>query len=116
MFDWHNEEHAANPKRRVSQLVNRGRPLGIILAEIATCTPLCRRCHMAEDRRMLSVHNTRLLGERNPKAHLAEQDVLEIRRRATVGDVNKHELAGEFGVTSGTIGRLLNRTLWKHLP
>jgi len=115
MFDWHNEEHVAHPDRRVGHLVNRSRPLAIILAEIATCIPLCRRCHMAEDHRMRRVRNTRLVGERNPKARLTEQNVLEIRRRAAVSDINKRELEREFRVSRHTIANVISGRSWKHL-
>lgn len=51
MADWHNVEHLQFPERRVCALTSRGRPIDVIAAEIAVCTPLCRRCHMLVDGR-----------------------------------------------------------------
>ena len=37
---------------RISAMVNTGQAIGSIEEEMARCTPLCRRCHMAEDGRL----------------------------------------------------------------
>lgn len=53
-IEWHNPEHV-NPSRqryRISDMVQSPRSIAAIKAEIARCTPLCRRCHMAEDGRL----------------------------------------------------------------
>lgn len=52
--EWHNPEHVElkRPHMRISQMVTHGAPLRSIGAEMARCTPLCRRCHMAEDGRL----------------------------------------------------------------
>lgn len=51
-IDWHGEHHHAQPKRRLFEMANHDYALQTIADEIARCTPLCRRCHMAEDGRM----------------------------------------------------------------
>lgn len=67
--EWHNAEHVAlNRQRfRISRMVTSGVPIEAIKAELARCTPLCRRCHMAEDGRLaaLAVHQF-------PKGHRGE--------------------------------------------
>jgi hypothetical protein len=52
-IEWHNPEHVELGRQlyRISSLVRRA-SLASIATEIARCTPLCRRCHMAEDGRM----------------------------------------------------------------
>lgn len=54
-IEWHNPEHATVPGRasyRISNMASAGRTVADIQAEMARCTPLCRRCHMAEDGRL----------------------------------------------------------------
>lgn len=56
--EWHNPEHVELNRQayRISALVQGGRPLGVIQAEMDRCTPLCRRCHMIEDDRLSHFH------------------------------------------------------------
>lgn len=53
-IEWHNPEHVDQNRQdyRISRLANRGAPVATIRAEMDRCTPLCRRCHMAEDGRL----------------------------------------------------------------
>jgi hypothetical protein len=50
-IDWHHEDHTREPHRRVSRLVGAASRERID-AEIARCTPLCRRHHMEADGRL----------------------------------------------------------------
>jgi hypothetical protein len=52
--EWHNPEHVELGRQnfRISSLAHSGKPIADIEAEIARCTPLCRRCHMVEDGRL----------------------------------------------------------------
>lgn len=52
--EWHNPEHVEMNRQgyRISSMVARGRTVDAIRAEMARCTPLCRRCHMTVDGRM----------------------------------------------------------------
>lgn len=52
--EWHNPEHVElNRKRfRISAMAGATRSLAAIQNEMSRCTPLCRRCHMAEDGRL----------------------------------------------------------------
>lgn len=49
-IEWHNPEHAAEPNRRIARMT-RAPYFSVqkVLAEIAVCTPLCRKCHRRED-------------------------------------------------------------------
>ena len=51
-IDWHNPDHIHRPTERIGTMRTRNRRLDLVKAEIARCTPLCRRCHMAEDGRL----------------------------------------------------------------
>lgn len=50
--DYHSEDHHERPHRRIGDMVSGGYTLASIKAEIARCTPLCRRCHMLRDGRL----------------------------------------------------------------
>jgi hypothetical protein len=53
-IEWHNPEHVKLNRRhyRISHMASNGRPVNEIQDEMTRCTPLCRRCHMAEDGRL----------------------------------------------------------------
>jgi hypothetical protein len=55
---------------------------------------------------------SRIYGERNHKAKLSYEQVLEIRRRFAV-EQNKSQLAREFGVHHSNIRRIVNGETWK---
>jgi hypothetical protein len=55
MLDFHNPEHVLAPDRRIGRMIGIPKSISEIQAEINRCTPLCRRCHMAEDRRMIDL-------------------------------------------------------------
>lgn len=59
---------------------------------------------------------SRLKGEKHGRAKLAEEDVIEIRRRVSVG---KHgiqtKLGKEFNVSQTLISKIANRQRWTHL-
>lgn len=52
--EWHNPDHVRLNRRkfRIGDMAGRGKSIEAIQQEMADCTPLCRRCHMAEDGRM----------------------------------------------------------------
>lgn len=66
--------------------------------------------------------NSRLRGERVNTAKLTVDDVREIRRRYESrtrfqrGDGTQIRLAKDFGVTQTTIGRIVLRKSWSHVP
>lgn len=51
-IEWHHDDHPNKPHDRVSSLAAQGKPISRIDAEIARCTPLCRRCHQELDGRL----------------------------------------------------------------
>lgn len=53
-----------------------------------------------------------VIGSRNIKAKLTEDDIREIRR---CNDMKKIELAKKYGVSYSTIKRILNKSSWKHV-
>lgn len=73
---------------------------------------------LSGDRIFLKRHPELVQGERNPKAKLTAQDVVEIRRRYAAGGVMQKELAAEFGVQTQTIYCIIHRKKngWRHIP
>jgi hypothetical protein len=68
-IEWHNPEHVElNRERfRIGDMIRGHRTLEAIQTEMDRCTPLCRRCHMAEDGRL---HRFIVVAERpKPKSH-----------------------------------------------
>lgn len=53
-------------------------------------------------------------GEKNPRAVLTQENVLEIRRRRAQGEPGSL-LAEEFNVTQGTVCDIHKRRTWSHL-
>ncbi len=53
-IEWHNPEHVELNRRqfRIGSMAHRHYSIKAIEAEMRRCTPLCRRCHMAEDGRL----------------------------------------------------------------
>jgi len=57
--------------------------------------------------------SARTLGERNVKSRLTPEQVSQIRTRSSE---RWQKLAKEFAVTDVTIGHIVRRQTWKHLP
>lgn len=53
-IEWHNPEHVERNREhfRIGRMVSFGKAIAAIKREMSLCTPLCRRCHMAEDGRL----------------------------------------------------------------
>lgn len=53
-IEWHNPEHVELKREhyRIGTMASRGYPREALQEELQRCTPLCRRCHMAEDGRL----------------------------------------------------------------
>jgi hypothetical protein len=115
-IEWHNPEHVEQNRQdyRISRLVQQPRSIEAIKAEMERCTPLCRRCHMAEDGRLRSFSATTQPGETNGRAKLTEDDVREIRRRHAAGE-RKAALAREYRVTHRTIHLAIIGETWRHV-
>lgn len=54
-------------------------------------------------------------GEHNYTARLTRNDVQTIRKRYIKGNITYQQLADEYGVTIGHIGRIINRQQWAHV-
>lgn len=79
-IEWHNPEHVELNRRnfRIGSMVTQGRSVEAITAEIARCTPLCRRCHLIEDGRLPAI--ARVAGPR-PCAECGQPSLLLSRGR-----------------------------------
>ena len=60
---------------------------------------------------MLSKGRDKMVGSRNNKAKLTEDQVADIRK----SDKSKYELADIYSVSVSTIKRIKNNTLWRHV-
>lgn len=113
MADFHSPEHVANPNRRVCRMVGRGVAVESILAEIARCTPLCRRCHMVEDERLglLPVGGA---GEKNGNSKLTWAIVRHIRSvDHPMSPAERREIAHRYGVHETSISHVIHGKTWR---
>ena len=53
-------------------------------------------------------------GSRHGLAKLTEPDVIEIRRRAAAGEMQR-DLAAHYGVSQSTVSRIIARGIWIHV-
>ena len=60
-------------------------------------------------------HGTSGKGEQNSMAKLTEKDVLAIRAKYKKGVYGYIRIAKEYDVLSGTIQKIINREIWKHI-
>lgn len=60
------------------------------------------------------IHGTALLGSRNHKAKLIEDEVRAIRRLSGLGHT-KADIAGRFGVSRQIISRIIDSQTWRHI-
>lgn len=56
-----------------------------------------------------------LYGERNTEAKLIKKQVMRIHRLYKAGGVSTYELADQFGVSQGTIWKILKGHRWEHV-
>ena len=98
-IEWHNPEHVERNRKafRISSMRASGVSIEGIQAEMDRCTPLCRRCHMAEDGR---------LSELRRNARLADD------RRAAVAP----KPCGECGRPYKPLSRGLCKPCYRRLP
>ena len=66
--EWHNPEHVELRREtyRIGQMITFWRSVQEIEAELRRCTPLCRRCHMVEDGRIMNLNRGRPVQEPKP--------------------------------------------------
>lgn len=60
-------------------------------------------------------HTSDKRGEKHHRAELTNKDVLEIRKLYATGDYTQKELSVMFDQTRRNIGKIVNRTNWKHI-
>lgn len=56
-----------------------------------------------------------VLGRKNKRAKLTEEDVISIRKFYSKGSISQKELATMFGTSVSGIGHIINRRSWKHI-
>jgi predicted XRE-type DNA-binding protein len=60
-------------------------------------------------------HGTRGFGEKSPNPKLTADAVREIKILLCDSDLTQREIGEKFGVSKGTISKIKNRKLWKHI-
>lgn len=68
-----------------------------------------------ENNRDKERHGTKLYGERNPKAKLRAEQVLEIRRLAALKEMSDSALADGYGISEQLVYFIKTRRIWKHI-
>jgi hypothetical protein len=108
--------------RRVSYELHYG-PLPAAARVLVTCeNQMCirpdhlQRATPAEVGRQQAEQGRTAHGAGVTSAKLSEQQVREIRARYAAGGVSQTKLAKEFGLAQGTVGELLRRETWRHVP
>ena len=61
------------------------------------------------------IHGTSSRGERNGLSRLTARDVADIRCRHASGSITQYALANEYCVSHTTMGRIIQRRMWKHV-
>jgi len=56
-----------------------------------------------------------LRGERNGRATITENDVIEIRRKFSAREASQLDLSIGYGLAKITINRIIRKALWKHV-
>lgn len=90
-------------KKRKLELSNKG----IYNRDLKNWEWLCRKCHINKDGRN---HK----GEKNGRAKLNSQKVLEIREKYNTKD-DYTKIGKKYKVSYWTISQIINRKLWKHI-
>lgn len=75
-----------------------------------------RFCTPAENSANMRRLGRQARGEKNSHAKLTADDVIEIRSRYSAGNISQPTLARLYGVTHPTIGFIVRRRAWKHVP
>jgi hypothetical protein len=70
----------------------------------------------AENHRHASENGLVAVGESHGLTTLTEKEVAEIRARYSTEGLSQRELGELFGVTQTTVGRIVRRETWAHLP
>lgn len=78
------------------------------IEELAKCQVLCKSCHIIKS------HDEYNIGEDHFSAKLTEEQVLEIRRRASNGEKQKN-LCIRYNVHKSTMSDIVLRKKWKHI-
>jgi hypothetical protein len=81
------------------------------------CNPKCLRWGTHQENTEDRVRRNRgVNGERVNTAKLTAEEVIEIRQLFADGGITQLELARGFGVAESTMGQIIHRKSWKHLP
>lgn len=60
-------------------------------------------------------HGKTTIGTKNYHAKLTENEVLEIRTRAAMGE-SQRDIGNDFGISQGNVSNIVTRRAWKHVP
>lgn len=113
---------------RISYLIHKGpipeglwvlhscdQPLCVNPAHLRAGTPRDNTCDMYARGRAVPPSCPAKAGEANHLSKLADDQVREIRCRYAHGGIRQADLAQEYGITQGTVGKIVNRRTWTHV-
>lgn len=105
------------------ELVHGSRPEDMVAAHqpVACHNRACfnprhlRWATRSENQQDRHLDDTSPVGERNRRAKLSADDVLQIRASYAAGGVSQGELGRRFGVTQTLVGQIVRRKIWSHI-
>lgn len=98
---------AAPPAENISDMIAKKRSMDYV----------CPERRLRGDDHPARVHPEYLArGEAHPAAKLTAEQVTEIRRVWAAREATQAKLAARFGVSQVTIGHVVLRKVWKHVP
>lgn len=103
------------------ELENGPIPPGMVVMHICDNPRCVRHSHLKLGTQIENVgdrgsKNRQSRGATNSRAKLTEADVTEIRRRFAHEHITKESLAADYGVDGSTIGAIVLRKTWRHVP
>ena len=109
---------------RISWQLNRGPiPKGMSVLHKCDNPPCVRPSHlwigtMAQNctDRAKKGRNNHVCGENHTWSKLKESDILKIRKLYSSGLFTHEAIAAKYSVHRRTIGNIVNRLIWKHIP
>lgn len=70
----------------------------------------------ADNSRDMTDRQRQARGERQWCAKMTAETVIELREAYSLGKANIPELSRQYGISTSTVGKIINNQTWKHVP